>query len=60
MDEEFSELSEIDAARAAAERRYNTGEGSDALARRVHGFLARRGYSPGVCTEVALEFRRGE
>lgn len=60
VDEEFSELSEIDAARAAAERRYNTGEGSDALARRVHGFLARRGYSPGVCTEVALEFRRGE
>lgn len=60
VDEEFSELSELEAARSAAERRYNTGEGSDALARRVHGFLARRGYSPGVCTEVALEFRRGE
>lgn len=60
VDEEFSELSEVEAARSAAERRYNAGEGSDALARRVHGFLARRGYSPGVCTQVALEYRRGE
>ncbi|WP_053057959.1 regulatory protein RecX [Rubrobacter aplysinae] len=60
VDEEFSELSELEAARSAAERRYNTEEGSDALARRVHGFLARRGYSPGVCTEVAREYRRGE
>lgn len=60
VDEEFSELSELEAARFAAARRYNTGEGSEALARRVHGFLARRGYSPGVCTEVALEYRRGE
>lgn len=59
VEEEFSELSELDAARAAAERRYNTGEGSDALARRVHGFLARRGYSPGICTKVAWEYRRG-
>lgn len=60
VDEEFSEISELEAARAATRRRYNTGEGSEALARRVHGFLARRGYSPGVCTEIALEYRRGE
>lgn len=60
VEEEFSELSELEAARSAAGRRYNAEEGSDALARRVHGFLARRGYSPGVCTEVALEYRRGE
>lgn len=58
VEEEFSELSEFEAARAAAERRYNTGEGSDALARRVHGFLARRGYSPGICTKVAREYLR--
>jgi regulatory protein len=58
VDEEFSELSELDAARSAAERRYNTSEGSDALARRVHGFLARRGYSPGICTQVAREYLR--
>lgn len=60
VEEEFSEVSELEAARSAAERRYNTGEGSDALARRVHGFLARRGYSSGVCTEIALEYLRGE
>lgn len=60
VDEEFSEFSELEAARSAAERRYNTSERSDALARRIHGFLARRGYSPGVCTEVAREYRREE
>lgn len=60
VDEEFSEISEVDAARDAAGQRYNTSEGSDALACRVHGFLARRGYSPGVCTEIALEYRRTE
>lgn len=58
VEEEFSDVSEPDEARAAAERRYNGEERSDALARRVHGFLARRGYSPGVCTEVAREYRR--
>lgn len=58
VEDEFSELSELDAARAAAERRYNNAEGSDALARRVQGFLARRGYSPGICTKVAQQYRR--
>jgi regulatory protein len=60
VDEEFSGISEVDAARDAAGQRYNASEGSDTLARRVHGFLARRGYSPGVCTEIALEYRRTE
>lgn len=58
VEEEFSGVSELEAARSAAKRRYNSEDGSDALARRVHGFLARRGYSPGVCTEIALEYRR--
>lgn len=65
VDEEFSEVSELEAARSAAGRRYNIEEesgapASEALARRVHGFLVRRGYSPGVCTKVALEYRQGE
>ena len=59
VDEEFSGIPELEAARSAAGRRYNAEEGSDAQARRVHGFLARRGYSPGICTEVALEYRQG-
>ena len=54
--EEFEGRSELQDARSAAARRYN-GEGSEAEARRVYGFLARRGYSAGVCAEVAKEHR---
>jgi regulatory protein len=54
--EEFEGRSELADARSAASRRYN-GEGSEAEARRVYGFLARRGYSAGVCAEVAKEHR---
>src|SRR5215208_1430640 len=51
VEEDFSEMSEVEAARSAGARRYN-GEGSDAEARRVYGFLVRRGYSSDVCAEV--------
>ena len=54
--EEFAGRSELEDARSAAARRYN-GVGSEAEARRVYGFLARRGYSAGVCAEVAGEHR---
>ncbi len=57
---EFSQETEFAAARSAAGRRYNTCERSDAVARRVYGFLVRRGYSAGVCAEVAKEYRRRE
>ena len=53
---EFAERSELQEARSQAARRYNRG-GSDAEARRVYGFLMRRGYSAEVCAEVAREFR---
>jgi regulatory protein len=56
VEEEFAERSEVEAARSAAARRYNRG-GSDAEARRVYGFLMRRGYSADVCAEVAREHR---
>ena len=56
VEEEFAGRSELEDARSAASRRYN-GEGSEAEARRVYGFLARRGYSAGVCAEVAREYR---
>ena len=56
VEEEFAERSEVEAARSAAARRYNRG-GSDAEARRVYGFLVRRGYSAEVCAEVAREYR---
>ena len=56
VEEEFEGRSELDDARSAASRRYNGG-GSEAEARRVYGFLARRGYSAGVCAEVAKEHR---
>jgi regulatory protein len=59
VEEEFAGRSELEEALAAARRRYNTGEGSDAQARRVYGFLARRGYSAEVCAEVARLYRRG-
>jgi regulatory protein len=56
VEEEFAERREVEAARSAAARRYNRG-GSDAEARRVYGFLVRRGYSADVCAEVAREYR---
>jgi regulatory protein len=56
VEEEFARRSEVEQARSAAARRYNRG-GSDAEARRVYGFLVRRGYSAGVCAEVAREYR---
>jgi regulatory protein len=58
VDKEFAGRSEHEAAREAARRRYNTGEGSDAQVRRVYGFLMRRGYSAGICAEIAREYRR--
>src|SRR5918995_418138 len=56
VDEEFAGRSELEEARSAAARRYNRG-GSDAEARRVYGFLVRRGYSSDVCAEVARDYR---
>jgi regulatory protein len=56
VDEEFAGRSEVEDARSAAARRYNRG-GSEAEARRVYGFLVRRGYSAEVCAEVAREYR---
>ena len=56
VDEEFAGRSELQEAYSAAERRYNRG-GSEAEARRVYGFLMRRGYSAEVCSEVAREYR---
>jgi regulatory protein len=56
VDEEFAGKSELEEARSAAARRYNRG-GSGAEARRVYGFLVRRGYSSDVCAEVAREYR---
>jgi regulatory protein len=56
VQEEFAGRSEVGEARSAAARRYN-GRGSDAEARRVYGFLVRRGYSAEVCAQVAREYR---
>ncbi len=58
VEEEFARRSEYQTALQIARRRYNTGEDSDAQARRVYGFLMRRGYSAGVCAEVAHEYRQ--
>ncbi len=58
VDEEFAGRSEHEAAREAAQRRYNMVEGSDAQVRRVYGFLVRRGYAASICVEVAREYRR--
>ena len=58
VEEQFAGRSEHEAAREAAQRRYNTVEGSDAQVRRVYGFLMRRGYSASICAEVAREYRR--
>ncbi len=57
VEEEFEERSEYGIALEAARRRYNTGGGSDAIARRVYGFLVRRGYSAEICAEVARLYR---
>jgi regulatory protein len=56
VDEEFAGRIELQEASSAAERRYNRGE-SEAEARRVYGFLMRRGYSAEVCSEVARGYR---
>jgi regulatory protein len=56
VEEEFAGRSEVEEARTAAARRYNRG-GSTAEARRVYGFLRRRGYSAEVCAEVVREYR---
>ena len=56
VEEVFTGRSEVGEARSAAARRYNT-LGSDAEARRVYGFLVRRGYSAEVCAQVAREYR---
>jgi regulatory protein len=56
VDEEFAGRSEREEARSVAAQRYNRG-GSDAQARRVYGFLVRRGYSAEVCAEIAREYR---
>lgn len=57
VEEEFAGRSEVEDAFYAAARRYNGWEGSVAQARRVYGFLTRRGYSADVCAEVARRFR---
>ena len=54
--EEFAGRSENEEARSVAAQRYNK-VGSDAEARRVYGFLVRRGYSSEVCAVVAREYR---
>jgi regulatory protein len=56
VDEEFAGRSELEEARSVAAQRYNRG-GSYAEARRVYGFLVRRGYSAEVCAEIAREYR---
>jgi regulatory protein len=58
VEEEFAGRSEHESAREAAQRRYNTAEESDAQARRVYGFLVRRGYSASICAEIARDYRR--
>ncbi|WP_119068018.1 regulatory protein RecX [Rubrobacter indicoceani] len=62
VEEEFSGRDEFEEARKAVHSRYNTEDvgGGDALARKVYGFLARRGYSPEVCAEIAGEYRTGQ
>ncbi len=57
VEEVFRENPEQDVAREAVARRYNTSEGSDAQARRVYGFLMRRGFSADVCAEISREYR---
>ncbi len=58
VEEELTGRSEYQTALEVARRRYNMGEDSDAQARRVYGFLMRRGYSTEVCAEVARKYRQ--
>lgn len=59
VQEKFEDLSELEAALEIVRRRYNTKEDpTGAQARRVYGFLMRRGYSAGVCAEVARTYRQ--
>jgi len=59
VEEEFAGRSEYQTALEITRRRYNTGEDpGGAQARRVYGFLMRRGYSATVCAEVARTYRR--
>jgi regulatory protein len=62
VEEEFDGRSEYQAALETVRRRYNTGEDPGGaglgLARRVYGFLMRRGYSADVCAAVARAYRR--
>lgn len=57
VEAEFSESSESESAFQAAARRYNVEQGSLAQARKVYGFLMRRGFSAEVCAEVARTYR---
>lgn len=57
VEEEFAGREEAREASEIAERRYNSREGSATQARRVYGFLTRRGYSAEVCAEVARKHR---
>ncbi|HET7477965.1 MAG TPA: regulatory protein RecX [Rubrobacteraceae bacterium] len=57
VEEAFAEHSEREMARELAARRYNKSERSDAQARRVYGFLVRRGFSADVCAGIAREYR---
>jgi regulatory protein len=58
VEEEFAGRSEYQTALETARRRYNTGEDPGGpQARRVYGFLMRRGYSAAVCAEVARAYR---
>lgn len=57
VEEEFTGRSEHEEASEAAARRYNRCEGSIAQARRVYGFLTRRGYSAEICADVASKYR---
>lgn len=59
VEQQFQPETEYRAAFGAAARRYNMGKGSGAEARRVYGFLVRRGYSAEVCAEVARHYREG-
>ena len=60
VENEFTGSSERDSAFEAARRRYNVEQGSFAQARKVYGFLMRRGFSAEVCAEVAREYRGEE
>lgn len=53
--------SERDAARALAQKRLRTMSGlaPDVQARRLVGFLGRKGYPPGLCFEIVRELIRG-